>query len=67
MDMLEFGAEKVYCRAVKENSGLWPTPPNPELSRGFQQSISKGKVRQEVWLVFQTSWCRNPLFLQLSM
>ena len=36
---------EVYCRAVQGEWGLMP--PNPELPEGFQQSIFKGKVREE--------------------
>ena len=39
----------------------------PELPEGFQQSRFKGQVREGHGWWLQSSWCRNPLFLQLSM
>ena len=55
---------KVYCRAVQGDR--WLMPPNPELPKGFQQSIFKGKVREGCGLLLQISWFWNPLFLQPS-
>ena len=37
-----------------------------EFLEGFQQSTFTGKVREGCGQLLQTSWCRNPLFLQLS-
>lgn len=41
-------------------------PPNPKLSKGFQQYTFKGKVGGGGQLL-QTSWYQNPLFLLLSV
>ena len=41
---LEFGAEKVHCRAWKETGSLCSE--NPELLKGFQQSTFKGRLRE---------------------
>ena len=37
-----------------------------QLQEGFQQSIFKGQVREELGWLLQTSWPRNPLLLQLA-
>lgn len=63
--MLAFGAEKVSCRATQAEGGL--CTPNPTLSEGFQQGIFKGTVTEGLGFLLQTCWCRNPLFLQLSV
>ena len=64
-EMWEFGAEKGLLQGYVRRQ-VACAPPNPELPKGFQQSIFKGKVRKGRGWLLQTSWCRNPLFLQLS-
>ena len=55
--------ERFIAGPGKEMDGLCPE--NPKLAAGFQQNVFKGQVRAGHGLLLQTSWCQNPLFLQL--
>ena len=46
---------------------LVPPRKNSKFLEGFQQSTFKGQVSEGHGELLQTSWCWNPLFLQLSM
>ena len=75
--MSEFGAEKGllqgHRRRVVGGSGeRWVTrdslnPLNPQLFEGVSAKHFKGKVKEQHGSLLQTSWCQNPLFLQLSL
>ena len=52
---------KVYSWPRKQTGGQCPT-----LLEGFQQSSFQGKVREGHGQFLQTSWCQDPLSLQLS-
>ena len=60
----EFGAEKSSLQGHARRRVALPKA--PQLSEGFQQSCFKSKVREGCRSLLQTSWCWNPLFLQLS-
>ena len=49
----------------KENG--WLMSKKPKLPEGFQQRTFKGQMRAGHGGLLQTSWYRNPLFLQLSL
>ena len=42
-------------------------PRDPEILQKFLQSILKGQMRGGQGWLLQSSWCQDPLFLQLSM
>ena len=48
----------------KENG--WLMPPEPQTPQRVSAKRFKGKVREEPDWLLQTSWCKNPLFLELS-
>ena len=64
-EMSEFGAEKGLLQGHARGGG-WLVPRKPQIPEGFQQSTFKGKVREGRGWLLETSWCWNPLFLQLS-
>ena len=65
-EVSEFGEEKGLLRGAR----IWVAcaPKALDLFKGFQQSTFKGKMRGGgCGPLLQTSGCRNPLFLQLSV
>ena len=72
--MSEFGAEKGLLqghgrRVVGDSGEGWVTrdPLNPQLFEGVSAKHFKGKVKEQHGWLLRTSWCQNPLFLQLSL
>lgn len=57
---------KIYCMAM-QGKGWLMLPEYPKLPKPKLQSIFKDKMREGLGCLLQASWCRNPLFLQLSI